>query len=389
MIDKSEIFIYEYIGSNRDPNLFFNTSKQTIFLTTYETITRDIEQREIYKIPFYLVILDEATKIKNVNSLRTKSIKKLNSLHRFVITGTPIENRPIELWSIFDFLMKGHLGNKSKFLEIEKEIVENNNQNYIDLIVKKIKPFVLRRKKEDVAKDLPDKIILQQWCELTDEQKYYYNKIIEEKDKLLELDSFNLLKILEKLKQLCIYLALVNYKMDPISGRSEKFDLTYELIMEIIEKNEKCIIFSEYLNPLNFIEELLILNGIKYIKITGAIQNRQELIDLFNNDDNYKVAILSLRATSHGITLTSANNDILLDLWWNPAVINQAIDRIHRIGQQRIVYVHQILIKGSIEEKILDLLKNKLSLSNKIMETIYFEGGRFTREELIEILKPI
>lgn len=389
MIDKSEIFIYEYIGSNRDPNLFFNTSKQTIFLTTYETITRDIEQREIYKIPFYLVILDEATKIKNVNSLRTKSIKKLNSLHRFVITGTPIENRPIELWSIFDFLMKGHLGNKSKFLEIEKEIVENNNQNYIDLIVKKIKPFVLRRKKEDVAKDLPDKIILQQWCELTDEQKYYYNKIIEEKDKLLELDSFNLLKILEKLKQLCIYPALVNYKMDPISGRSEKFDLAYELIMEIIEKNEKCIIFSEYLNPLNFIEELLILNGIKYIKITGAIQNRQELIDLFNNDDNYKVAILSLRATSHGITLTSANNDILLDLWWNPAVINQAIDRIHRIGQQRTVYVHQILIKGSIEEKILDLLKNKLSLSNKIMETIYFEGGRFTREELIEILKPI
>jgi len=389
VIDKSEIFIYEYIGSNRDPNLFFNTSKQTIFLTTYETITRDIEQREIYKIPFYLVILDEATKIKNVNSLRTKSIKKLNSLHRFVITGTPIENRPIELWSIFDFLMKGHLGNKSKFLEIEKEIVENNNQNYIDLIVKKIKPFVLRRKKEDVAKDLPDKIILQQWCELTDEQKYYYNKIIEEKDKLLELDSFNLLKILEKLKQLCIYPALVNYKMDPISGRSEKFDLAYELIMEIIEKNEKCIIFSEYLNPLNFIEELLILNGIKYIKITGAIQNRQELIDLFNNDDNYKVAILSLRATSHGITLTSANNDILLDLWWNPAVINQAIDRIHRIGQQRTVYVHQILIKGSIEEKILDLLKNKLSLSNKIMETIYFEGGRFTREELIEILKSI
>jgi len=368
---------------------FFDTSKHTIFLTTYETITRDIEQREIYKISFYLVILDEATKIKNVNSLRTKSIKKLNSLYRFVITGTPIENRPIELWSIFDFLMKGHLGNKSKFLEIEKEIVENNNQNYIDLIVKKIKPFVLRRKKEDVAKDLPDKIILQQWCELTDEQKYYYNKIIEEKDKLLELDSFNLLKILEKLKQLCIHPALVNYKMDPILGRSEKFDLAYELIMEIIEKNEKCIIFSEYLNPLNFIEELLILNGIKYIKITGAVQNRQELIDLFNNDDSYKVAILSLRATSHGITLTSANNAILLDLWWNPTVINQAIDRIHRIGQQRTVYVYQILIKGSIEEKILDLLKNKLSLSNKIMETIYFEGGRFTKEELIEILKPI
>jgi len=368
---------------------FFDTSKQTIFLTTYETITRDIEQREIYKISFYLVILDEATKIKNVNSLRTKSIKKLNSLYRFVITGTPIENRPIELWSIFDFLMKGHLGNKSKFLEIEKEIVENNNQNYIDLIVKKIKPFVLRRKKEDVAKDLPDKIILQQWCELTDEQKYYYNKIIEEKDKLLELDSFNLLKILEKLKQLCIHPALVNYKMDPILGRSEKFDLAYELIMEIIEKNEKCIIFSEYLNPLNFIEELLILNGIKYIKITDAVQNRQELIDLFNNDDSYKVAILSLRATSHGITLTSANNAILLDLWWNPTVINQAIDRIHRIGQQRTVYVYQILIKGSIEEKILDLLKNKLSLSNKIMETIYFEGGRFTKEELIEILKPI
>jgi SNF2 family DNA or RNA helicase len=227
-------------------------------------------------------------------------------------------------------------------LVIEKEIVENNNQNYIDLIVKKIKPFVLRRKKEDVAKDLPDKIILQQWCELTDEQKYYYNKIIEEKDKLLELDSFNLLKILEKLKQLCIHPALVNYKMDPILGRSEKFDLAYELIMEIIEKNEKCIIFSEYLNPLNFIEELLILNGIKYIKITGAVQNRQELIDLFNNDENYKVAILSLRATSHGITLTSSNNAILLDLWWNPAVINQAIDRIHRIGQQRTVYVHQI-----------------------------------------------
>lgn len=389
VIKKDEFCIYEYLGPNRDHMIFLNNTKPSIFLTTYETISRDIDDKELYKIPFHTIILDEATKIKNVDALRTKSIKRLNSLHRFVLTGTPIENRPLELWSIFDFLMKKHLGEKSRFLQIEKEIVENKNDYYINLLIKKIKPFILRRKKEDVAKDLPDKIVMEEWCELTEEQLRIYKNIIDNVKKLKELRKLDYITVsnyISTLKQLCIHPALVNNKDEPILGRSEKFDIAFQILNEIIDGGEKCVIFSQYLKPLNLIEKLLIKDGIKYIKISGVTQNRQDLIDKFNNYDEYKVALVSLRAGGHGITLTGANHVLHLDMWWNPAVIDQATDRVHRIGQKKNVFVYNILIKNSVEEKILDLVRSKRELSSKIMDTIDIDGARFTKEELIEIL---
>lgn len=166
--------VYEYIGPHRNRNLFKH-SKPIIFITTYETITRDIDL--IRQIPFYFVVLDEATKIKNPKAKRTKAVKAINSLHRIVLTGTPIENRPAELWSLFDFLMKGYLGKYERFVNQFENPIISGDKSAAQRLSKRIRPFILRRRKEDVVKDLPKKIEMEEWCDLTSEQKTLYAQI--------------------------------------------------------------------------------------------------------------------------------------------------------------------------------------------------------------------
>lgn len=390
-----DLRIYEYVGSLRNKNVFKN-DKPLIFITTYETASKDIEI--IRSIPFFCVVLDEATRIKNPDAQRSKSIKEINAVHRIALSGTPIENRPAELWSLFDFLMKGHLGTYGNFIrKFETPIISGNDDIAAQNLSKRIRPFILRRLKKDVAKDLPEKIEMDEWCNLTDEQRSLYSQIQERyvspiRTALLRGEKVDytssILPILTKLKQVCDHPALITKKFEPVSGRSEKFDIAIEKVEEIHGKGEHVVIFSHFLNTLDLLEMALKERRIEYIRIDGSTRDRQILIDQFNNGQ-VDAALCSIQACGQGITLTAANHVIHIDRWWNPAIEDQATDRVHRIGQDKTVYVYRITNTGTLEEKIALLLEKKRNISDKIIGGAIRQKMQWTREELLELLKPL
>ena len=384
---------YIYHGSFRKKPIL-QSKCAYIFITTYDIVMRDIT--DFSRIPFFYLVLDEATKIKNPDARRTLAIKSLNALHRLALSGTPVENRPAELWSLFDFLMRGHLGKHGTFVRTYEQAIMEGDHTRSELLGKRIKPFFLRRKKEDVAKDLPQKIIMTEWCELSDEQKRLYGTLQDQaklyRSQLLRGEyvnyAANILPVLTHLKQICDHPALVGQDPNPLFERSEKFDWIMDKIDEIIENKEQVAVFSHFLGMLSLIESGLIEKSIKYIRIDGSTNNRQQLIDFFN-ESKAQVALLSLTAAGHGITLTGANHVIHADRWWNPAVEDQATDRVHRIGQVKTVYVYHILTQGTIEEKINNLLEEKRGMSDQILGAASEGPRQWTKEELMEILKPI
>lgn len=388
-----EISTYEYRGPNRNQNLLYSP-KMRIFLSSYEMVTRDINI--LRKIPFLFVILDEGTKIKNPQIKRTMAVKQLNAVHRISLSGTPIENRLAELWSIFDFLMKGHLGTYGNFISrFEKPILKGDLSSSAELS-KRIHPFTLRRLKEDVAKDLPEKIEMEEWCSLTEEQKTLYEqihnlKVAPIRNALKKGKNINyttsILPLITKLKQVCNHPALITGKMEPLLGRSEKFDLVIEKLSEFQEANEGTVLFSHFLGTLDLFEKYLNNEGINYIRIDGSTRDRQGLIDRFNNG-KASVALCSIIACCYGINLTGGNHIIHVDRWWNPAIEDQATDRVHRIGQMKTVYVHKILTLGTLEEKIAALLERKKKLAEKIISTATMGEMGWSKEEMLKILEP-
>ncbi|MFC2054341.1 DEAD/DEAH box helicase, partial [Chloroflexota bacterium] len=336
--------VYIYHESKRN-NKIFNSNMPYIIITTYTTLTYDID--DFSKYPFFYLILDEATRIKNPDTQRTKAVKALNATYRLALSGTPIENRPTELWSLFDFLMRGHLGKYGTFCRVYEESILAGDGHASQMLGRRVKPFFLRRKKEQVAKDLPEKIVISERCELTHEQKQLYGGLQDQvkgiRDALQcgEQVSYtgSILPVLTKLKQICDHPALVNNNLEPLYGRSEKFDWIMERVYEILEAGEQLVIFSQYLKMLSLIEAELQVKLVSYIRIDGSTANRQGLIDYFNAG-KAKVALLSIMAAGHGINLTAANHVIHADRWWNPAVEDQATDRVHRIGQFRTVFIY-------------------------------------------------
>lgn len=384
--------VYAYTGPWRD-KFVFARRRPTMFITTYETLSRDIDI--LVGIPFFFVVLDEGTRIKSLEAKRTLAAKTLNAVHRVVLSGTPIENRPLELWSMFDFLIKGHLGSPDEFVSRYERPIQGGDEDAVETLAKRIKPFVLRRLKEDVAEELPEKIEMNHWCDLTEEQRSLYGQLQEmvapvrvalERGESVSYAS--ILPIITKLKQVCDHPALITGKTEPVIGRSGKFDLIVEIIEEVLERNETLVLFTHFLGVLDLFEAYLQDKGITYIRIDGSTQNRQELIDRFNAG-GASVAICSLMAAGHGINLTSASHVIHVDRWWNPAVEDQATDRVHRIGQMRTVYVYKILTEGTLEEKIDALLEKKRGVSDRVMDAAARGAEGWTREELLEILKPI
>jgi SNF2 family DNA or RNA helicase len=382
-----------YHGQNRKLDL--PTGQRTIYISSYDTVVADAE--ELAKTGWFFVVLDEGTKIKNPGTQRAAAIKTLNAAHKLSLSGTPIENRPAELWSLFDFLMRDHLGTYSEFQHVfEKPIFEGDKDKTADL-KRRVKPFILRRKKEQVAKDLPEKVEMRYWVELTGEQKLLYKRIQESEvnpmeERLLSgqyvgyVDS--ILPVIMKLRQLCDHPAMANDAWDPPLGRSEKFDLVCEKIQEIHEAGESCVVFTNFLGTLNLLERVLGEAGLRYIRIDGQTHDRQGLIDAFNGG-GYAAALCSVLASGHGINLTAANHVIHVDNWFSPAVEDQATDRVHRIGQTRTVYVHKILVQNTLEEKIDALIKRKRGVINVVFDS-ELEGEKFwTRRELLEILRPL
>ncbi len=385
--------VHVYHGAKRKQSVF-KSSLPYVVITTYETVARDVDS--LSKVPFYYLILDEATKIKNPDTRRAQAIKALNAAHRLALSGTPVENRPAELWSVFDFLMRGHLGRYGTFKRVYETQIMDGDPTASRHLGRRIRPFLLRRKKEDVARDLPEKIAINEWCELTFEQKQLYGGLQDEVKRIRsalkrgESVSYtaNILPVLMKLKQICDHPYLVTGIMEPLAGRSGKFDWITAKVDEILANGEKVVIFSHFLEMLRLLEVALREKHIRYIRIDGSTNNRQALIDDFNHGKP-QVALLSLMAAGYGITLTGANHVIHADRWWNPAVEDQATDRVHRIGQNRTVFVYNIMTASTIEERIESMLDEKRGLADQIVGAAVRGARKWTKEELIELLRPL
>jgi len=388
-----QLRVYPYHGPDRNRRLL-QALEPIVFISTYQTAANDLGH--LSKVPFFYVILDEATRIKNPQAQRTQAVKALNGAHRLALSGTPVENRPAEMWSIFDFLMRGHLGRFGTFKRLFEDQIGEGNQHAAKQLGERVRPFMLRRLKEDVAKDLPEKIEMEEWCELTEEQRGLYGGLQDEVKQVRDAIrrgehvnyTTNILPVLIKLKQICDHPAIVSSRKDPVLNRSEKFDWILEKIREIKNQGEQVVVFSHFLDMLSLLEKVLLKEQISYIRIDGSTNNRQALIDLFNQGGKV-VALASLGAASQGINLTSANHVIHADRWWNPAIEDQATDRVHRIGQDKTVYVYRIMVQGTLEERIEVLLENKRRIAAQIVDAAGAGGRQWSRDELLELLRPL
>ena len=370
--------------------IFKNIDNYDVLITTYNLLKRDLES---YKaIDFDYCILDEAQAIKNPNSQNATSVKEIKAKTRFALSGTPIENSLMELWSIFDFVMPGYLYDEKIFsVRYHKKLKES--PEVIAELNKLIKPFILRRRKKDVIKELPDKIEKTLMVTLEEEQKKIYKtyanhavELIEKRVKDFEFQNskIEILSYITKLRQLCLDPAVL---MNEYKGGSGKIEALVELLHDSIEEGHKILVFSQFTSVLKNIKERLTVEGISFTYLDGSIpsEKRMNLVKSFNEGET-SVFLISLKAGGTGLNLTSADIVIHFDPWWNPAVEEQATDRAHRIGQENVVEVIKIIAKGTIEEKIISLQEEKKKLISSLMGDELSSGQSFsalTEEEIL------
>ena len=359
-------------------------------ITTYQALRNDIEE---YKSrDFDVVVLDEAQNIKTTTSQIKKAVMKINSKVNFALTGTPVENNILELWSIFDFVIPGYLDNLTKFKKTYKEAIVNPNSSKIHNLREIIAPFLLRRTKKEVLTELPDKIESNMVVTLSNEQKQLYMSYI--KKAKSEMKKFNenennrmkILAILTKLRQICNSPTL--FKED-YKGEVAKLEVLRDLMPDIIENGHRLLIFSQFVGTLKEIEKELENMGIKYFYIDGSVKSK-ERVDICNkfNAGERQVVLISLKAGGTGLNLVGADVVIHYDPWWNIAVENQASDRAYRIGQKKSVQVIKLVTEGTIEEKIIKIQESKRKLSENLLENKDGEKVLFemSDKELMELL---
>ncbi len=377
-----ELKVYLHYGSNRlKEEAFAETAKDAdIVLTSYGLSHIDLTEFE--SLIWSSIAIDEAQNIKNAQTKQSKAVRRLRGRHHIALTGTPMENRLSELWSIFDFTNHGYLGSLGQFqkkfvIPIEKDEKKDKVQQLQALI----RPFLLRRTKKDeeVALNLPDKLEQKEYCPLTAEQASLYEQLIH--DTFAEIEKLSgferkglILQMLSRLKQLCNHPAL--YLKEKSAGRqllerSNKLEKLVELIDAVLEQGESCLIFTQYIEMGEMIRSTLKKKfGIEVPFLNGSVPKakRDEMIERFQNQE-FPVFLLSLKAGGTGLNLTAANHVIHYDRWWNPAVENQATDRAYRIGQSRFVHVHKMICTGTLEEKIDAMLEKKQFLNDQIIQS--------------------
>lgn len=373
--------------------LFKEISKYDIVITSYALVRRDI--KELKKHEFRYVILDESQNIKNADSQTAQAVKELRCKHKLALSGTPIENRLEELWSIFDFLMPGFLFDKSEFnYRYVNPITEREDKTVEKRLKSQIYPFILRRMKRDVAKDLPDKIENVAYCELTPDQKDFYMEVLDStKEELfksieehgIEKSRMSIFSALLRLRQICCHPKL--YDKENIKGIKEsgKFEQLKEMLKEIIAEGHRVLLFSQFVDMLDIIKEWLEREGIKHEYLTGKTKNRQEAVENFNSNPTIPIFLISLKAGGTGLNLTGADYVIHYDPWWNPAVEDQATDRAYRIGQTKKVFVYRMITKGTVEEKIQKLKSRKRDLVDSVISVDRNIGKSLTYEDLKDI----
>ena len=364
-----------------------NINDFNVILTTYGSLRNDIEEYE--KLEFDYCIIDEAQNIKNPLASSTDAVKAIKASNKFALTGTPIENNLMELWSIFDFIMPGYLYSLTKFNAI---FIKDVNQ--VENLKRMIKPFILRRTKEQVIKELPPKIEKEFYVEMGKTQRNTYGIYVEEIKRKLEekkdvKNKITIFSYLTKLRQLCLDPSII---VEGYKGKSAKTDTCLEIIKDYIEKDNKILVFSQFTSVLKNIGKKLNKNKINFYYLDGSTpaKNRITLVDSFNNNEEIKVFLISLKAGGTGLNLTSANTVIHFDPWWNPSVQNQASDRAHRIGQKQVVEVIKLISKGTIEEKIMELQQKKSELIHDMLDGNLNNTNilsSLSEEELIDLIK--
>jgi len=373
-----KILVHHGTGRLSGKEFIKKASKYNLVISTYSLIQRDIETLE--KVEWDTVCLDEAQNIKNFWTKQSQAARKLKANHKIALTGTPIENRLSELWSIMDFLNPDYLGGFTNFKKNYIAPIElYKDKEKIQKLQKMVHPFILRRLKTDktIISDLPEKMEIKTYCNLTKEQATLYQAVVN--DMIGEIDDSEgierkgrVLATLTKLKQVCNHPALFLKDKSKIEARSGKLSRLEEMLEEIVEVEDKALIFTqfaemgkmikEYLQP-KFCQEILFLHG------GVPRKKRDEMIQRFQKDKIPQIFVLSLKAGGFGLNLTSANHVFHFDRWWNPAVENQATDRVFRIGQKKNVEVHKFISVGTLEEKIDSLIERKKSLTENIIGT--------------------
>lgn len=360
-----------------------------LYVTSYDLLKRDITLYEGKS--FSTIILDEAQYIKNRNAAVSKAVKVLSGRHRFALTGTPVENRLSELWSIFDFLMPGFLYSASEFSSrFELPIMKRKDEEASNRLAAMTGPFILRRKKADVLKELPDKIEETRTASMEGEQRKLYDAQVVHMKKMLESftgsgeDRVKILAEITRLRQICCDPSLV---FEDYKGESAKREACRDLVLSAIDGGHRMLIFSQFTSMMNLLAEDLKREGIPFFTITGATSKKERLrlVNEFNSGDT-PVFLISLRAGGTGLNLTGADFVIHYDPWWNLAVQNQATDRAHRIGQTKEVTVIRLIAAHSIEEKILELQEAKRELADAIIGTEGASIMSLTSEELLALL---
>lgn len=387
-----KVLVVDGIPSARK-RLIENISKYDVIITSYTLLQKDIEH---YKtVLFGYVVLDEAQHIKNRGTRNAKSVKMIQAEHRLILSGTPIENSLDEMWSLFDFLMPGFLSSYDRFVEKYIRVSGAELSKNLEYLRKKVAPFILRRMKTDVLDDLPPVSEIVYHCQLTDVQQDLYRSYAEsarnELVKLVERDGFDRVQIhvlatLTRLKQICCHPAIFA-KEKAESGDSAKYEMLMELLQTLIEGKHKTVIFSQYTRMLQIMREDFESRGIRFAYLDGSSKNRLEIVKQFNEDENLPVFLVSLKAGGTGLNLVGADTVIHYDMWWNPAVENQATDRVHRMGQKKNVSAYKLITLGTIEEKIAEMQKRKKGLVKKVVSCDDEAIAKLTWEDVLELLR--
>jgi superfamily II DNA or RNA helicase len=342
-----------------------------VVITTYTVLARDID--DMKKIPWHIVVLDEAQVIKSPDAKATKAVCQLNTRHRLCLSGTPIENNLQELWSEFAFLMPGLLGDRKGFAKRFRTPIEKNNDAVRRVqLIRRIKPFLLRRTKAEVATDLPPKHTILRRISLAPEQRELYETIRgtlydKVREQIAELSAAQsrivVLDALLKLRQVCCDPRLVKLPSARLVGTSSKLDDLMEMIGEMIPEGRRILLFSQFTSMLDLIKPRLTEAGVRFVELRGDTRDRAEPVRIFESGE-VPLFLISLKAGGRGLNLTSADTVIHYDPWWNPAAEDQASDRAHRIGQTKSVFVYKMIAADTVEDRIVELQQRKADLAN-------------------------
>lgn len=388
-----KILIVSGNASTRE-ELIKQVNEYDVVITSYDLLKRDIQHYE--KSKFRYAIADEAQYIKNNNTKNAKSLKKINAITRFALTGTPIENSLAELWSIFDFVMPGYLFNYKKFKEnYETPIIKDSSISSTEKLQKLVAPFVLRRIKKEVLKELPDKTESIMYSQMEEKQeKLYMSYLAKAKEEMqqefdkngFEKSRIKILSLITRLRQICCHPSLFIENYD---GNSAKLEQCIQIIEDAVASNHKILLFSGFTSMLNVIAKELEKKGIEYDMLTGEtkVDSRIQMVDEFNTSHNVKVFLISLKAGGTGLNLTGADMVIHYDPWWNLSAQNQATDRAYRIGQKSNVQVFKLIAQNSIEEKIINLQNKKRDLTDSVISEKETFISKMSKEEILDLFE--